>query len=112
MACAQAIASCDAGQPGSTPADPGLLRIVARAHDIQARLIGNTDLTVRDIAREEHVSGAYAYSLLRLSSLAPAIVTAIINGRNPPQLTAKRLLRLTRELPIAWEEQRKLLGFR
>jgi hypothetical protein len=29
-----------------TTADPGLLRIVARAHDIQARLMQNTDLTV------------------------------------------------------------------
>jgi hypothetical protein len=33
-----------------TTADPGLLRIVARAHDIQARLMQNTDLTVHVIA--------------------------------------------------------------
>jgi hypothetical protein len=95
-------------------ADPGLLRIIARAHDIQARLIQNTDLTVRDIAGEERVSGTYVYSILRLSSLAPLapdIVTAIINGRNPPQLTAKRLMRLSPQLPIDWVEQRKLLGF-
>jgi site-specific DNA recombinase len=92
-------------------ADPSLLRIIARAHDIQARLIQNADLTVRDIAGEERVSGAYVYSILRLSSLAPDIVTAIINGRNPPQLTAKRLMRLSPQLPIDWVEQRKLLGF-
>jgi len=94
-----------------TAADPGLLRIVARAHDIQARLIANTDLTVHDIARDERVSGAYIYSLLRLPSLAPDIVTAIINGRNPAQLTAKKLMRLSPRLPIDWAEQRKLLGF-
>jgi site-specific DNA recombinase len=92
-------------------ADPSLLRIIARAHDIQARLIQNTDLTVRDIAREERVSGAYVYSILRLSSLSPDIVTAIINGRNPPQLTAKRLMRLSPQLSIDWAKQRKLLGF-
>ena len=96
---------------GQTPADPSLLRIIARAHDIQARLIQNAELTVHDIAREEQVSGAYVYSLLRLPSLAPDIVTAIINGRSPPQLTAKRLMRLSPRLPIDWIEQRKLLEF-
>jgi hypothetical protein len=41
-----------------TAADPSLLRIIARAHHIQARLIQNPKLTVHDIAREERVSGA------------------------------------------------------
>jgi hypothetical protein len=93
-------------------ADPSLLRIIARAHDIQERLIHDRDLTVHDIAGEEGVSGAYVYCLLRLPSLAPDIVTAIIDGRHPPQLTAKKLMRLTPQLPIDWEQQRKLLGFR
>ena len=39
-----------------TIADPGLLRIVARAHDIQARLMQNTDLTVHVIASQERRS--------------------------------------------------------
>jgi site-specific DNA recombinase len=73
-----------------TTADPGLLRIVARAHDIQARLIQNTDLTVHVIASQERVSANYVYRVLRLPSLAPDIITAIVNGKNPPQLTAKR----------------------
>jgi site-specific DNA recombinase len=96
---------------GTGKADPSLLRIIARAHDIQERLIQNTDLTVHDIAREEGVSGSYVYILLRLPSLAPDIVTAIINGRNPPQLTAKKLMRLTPQLPIDWAQQRQMLGF-
>ena len=92
-------------------ADPGLLRIVARAHDIQARLMQNTDLTVHVIASQERVSANYVYRLLRLPSLAPDIITAIINGKNPPQLTAKKLMRLTPQIPVDWAEQRKLLGF-
>ena len=94
------------------PADQSLLRIVARAHDIQNRLTQNIELSVHDVAREEHVSAAYVYSVLRLLSLAPDIVTAIVNGRNPPQLTAKKLMRLSPQLPIDWTEQRQLLGFR
>ena len=93
-----------------TPADRGLLRIVARAHNVQLRLMQNVDLSVHDVAREEHVSAAYIYSVLRLSSLAPDIVSAIVNGRNPPQLTAKKLMRLSPHLPIDWLAQRKLLG--
>ena len=38
-----------------TTADPGLLRIVARAHEIQERLMQNTDLTVHVIASQERV---------------------------------------------------------
>jgi site-specific DNA recombinase len=94
-----------------TPADRGLLRIVSRAHDVHLRLMQNVDLTVHEVASEEHVSAAYIYSILRLSSLAPDIVSAIVNGRNPPQLTAKKLMRLSPHLPIDWTEQRKLLGF-
>jgi transposase len=95
-----------------TPADPSLLRIIARAHHIQARLIQNPKLSVHDIAREEQVSAAYLYTLLRLPWLAPDITTAIVNGRKPPQLTAQTLMRLTPRLPANWAEQRKLLGFR
>jgi hypothetical protein len=90
----------------------GLLRIVARAHDLQARLAQNTKLTVHDIAREERVTAAYIYALLRLPWLAPDITTAIVNGRQPPQLNAKKLMRLTAHLPADWAEQRALLGFR
>ena len=95
-----------------TPADPSLLRIIARARHIQARLIQNPKLTVHDIARDEQVSAAYLYSLLRLPWMAPDITTAIINGRKSPQLTAQTLMRLTPRLPAGWAEQRKLLGFR
>jgi site-specific DNA recombinase len=92
--------------------DMGLLRVVARAHDIQTRLAQNTSLTVHDISREEQVTAAYIYALLRLAWLAPDITTAIVNGRQPPQLKAKKLMRLTAHLPGDWLEQRALLGFR
>ena len=93
-------------------ADPSLLRIIARAHDVQARLVQNTKLTVHDIARAERVTAAYIYTLLRLPWLAPDITTAIVNGRRPQQLNAMKLMRLTARLPTDWAEQRALLGFR
>ncbi|MGB6910360.1 MAG: recombinase family protein, partial [Methyloceanibacter sp.] len=75
-------------------ADPGLLRIVARAHDFQERLIQDPDLTVPAIASQEQLTIGYLSRLLRLPSLAPDIITAIINGKHPPELSAKRLMRL------------------
>src|SRR5262249_35271064 len=69
------------GSDEPAAADPSLLRIIARAHDIQGRLSRNTKLTVHDIAREEEVTAAYLFNLLRLPWLAPDITTAIVNGR-------------------------------
>ena len=94
-----------------TEADPALLRIVARAHDIQERLMQKSGLTLNAIASREHVTPGYVSRLLRLASLAPDIITAIVNGKNPPQLTAKKLMRLALEIPVDWTTQRKLLGF-
>jgi site-specific DNA recombinase len=95
-----------------TAADPNLLRILARAHVVQARLMQNPTLSVHDVAKEEHVSAAYLYTLLRLPWLAPDITSAIINGRKPPQLTVQTLMRQTPRPPANWAEQRELLGFR
>jgi len=94
-----------------TEADPALLRIVARAHDIQECLMQKSGLTLHAIASQEHVTPGYISRLLRLSSLAPDIITAIVNGKNPPQLSAKKLMRLALEIPVDWTAQRKLLGF-
>ena len=92
--------------------DLSLLKIIARAHAIQARLAENPKLTVHDIARAERLSAGYLYALLRLPWLAPDITTAIVNGRQPLQLNAMKLMRLTAHLPTDWTEQRTLLGFR
>jgi len=92
-------------------ADPGLLRIVARAHDFRERLMQDPDLTVPAIASQERLTISYLSRLLRLPSLAPDIITAIINGKHPPELSAKRLTRLALKLPTDWAEQRTLLGF-
>lgn len=92
--------------------DMGLLRVLARAHDVQRRLCEDPSLTVREIARQEQITSNYLYVVLRLRWLAPDIVTAIVNGRQPPQLSTKRLMRLMAKLPADWAAQRALLGFR
>ena len=95
---------------GSEPANvnPVLVRLLVRAHAIRARLLQEPSLTLREIAADEAVSSSYVSRLVRLAFLAPDIVTAILTGRHPPQLTANRLMEDTR-LPLDWRAQRELL---
>jgi site-specific DNA recombinase len=95
---------------GTEPAnvDPVLLCLLVRAHAIRARLFQDPSLTLREIGAEEGVGGPYVSRLIRLAFIAPDIVTAILNGRHPPQLTANRLMDDTR-LPLDWGAQRELL---
>ncbi len=81
-----------------------------RAFGIRDRLHRNLDLSIQRIAEAEGVVPSYATRLLRLSFLAPDIVAAILDGLQPPELTANKLMRDTR-LPLEWTAQRQLLGF-
>jgi DNA invertase Pin-like site-specific DNA recombinase len=95
---------------GSEPAnvDPVLVRLLLRAHAIRARVLDEPSLPLKEIAAEQGISSSYVTRLLRLAFLAPVIVTAILNGRHSPQLTANRLMDDTR-LPLDWAAQRELL---
>ena len=97
-------------EDGSEPAnvDPVLVRLLVRAQAIRARLLQEPSLPLKEIAAEERISSSYVTRLLRLAFLAPDVVTAILSGRHPPQLTANRLMDDTR-LPLSWTAQRELL---
>ena len=70
----------------------------------------NRSLTFEDIAKTEGVVPSYATRLFRLTVLAPDIVSAILSGKHPPELTQRRLMDDTR-LPLDWNEQWCFLGF-
>jgi len=95
---------------GSEPVnvDPVLVRLLVWAHGIRGRLLQDPSLTLKEIAAADGVSSSYVTRLLRLAFLAPDIVTAILNGRHPPQLTANRLMGDTRQ-PLNWSAHRELL---
>lgn len=89
-------------------ADPVLLRIIAQAHiwveDLRA------GQSYKAIAIQNNIDQRHVARTIRLAFLAPDIITAIFQGREPQNLTAERLLRLT-DFPVDWQEQQKLLGF-
>jgi len=61
--------------------------------------------TMDDLARAENVTRPYISQIVRLAYLAPDIVEAILDGRQPSQA------KLPQVLPNDWEEQRTLLVF-
>jgi site-specific DNA recombinase len=87
-----------------------LIKLLIRAHRFHATLIGSPGLPFAALAKQQGVSRSYFTRLIRLSYLAPDITQAVLDGRQPPHLTADKLLAHSR-LPLAWHEQRMLLGF-
>ena len=99
-------------EDGSNPATPdaSLVRVLVRAHVIRDRLLADKSRTLDEIAKSEDMVHSYATRLFRLTLLAPDIVSAILGGKHPPELTARKLMDDTR-LPLDWNEQRQSLGF-
>jgi site-specific DNA recombinase len=97
---------------GSEPATPdtGLVRLLVRANAIRDQVLADRSLTLEEIAKAEGIVPSYATRLFRLKLLAPDIVSAILSGSHPPELTARSLMDDTR-LPLDWNEQRRRLGF-
>jgi len=98
------------GAATEAPADTSLMRLLVRAQKIAKHVYADNAPTLEAIAREEGLNPSYATRLLRLTFLAPDIIAAITAGRQPPALTANKLMADTR-LPLDWGEQRKALGF-
>jgi hypothetical protein len=99
----------DDGSESASP-DVGLTRLLLRAHVIRDHLLQDKSLTLDDIAKSEGIVPSYATRLFRLTLLAPDIVSAILAGKHPPELNARKLLDDTR-FPPDWREQRRVLGF-
>ena len=91
--------------------DARLIKLLIRARRFNAALVGSDGVPFAALARREGVSPSYFTRLVRISYLAPDITQAILDGRQPPDLTVDKLLAHSR-LPLAWHEQRTVLGFR
>lgn len=97
-----------AGERQPALVDRKLVQAVAQAHEWLDRLIEG--ISVADLARELRLDDGEISRVLSLAFLAPDIIEAILNGRQPIELTNKHLKRL-KPLPLAWAEQRHRLDF-
>jgi len=90
--------------------DARLIKLLIRARRFNATLVGSDGVPFAALAKREGVSPSYFTRLVRLSYLAPDITQAILDGRQPCDLTTAKLLAHSR-LPLTWREQRRVLGF-
>ncbi len=82
--------------------DNALLKALARAHRRSRQIEDGEYATITDLAKANKVNPSYACRLLRLTLLAPTIVTGILNGRHNNELTLKQL---TKPFPFQWDKQ-------
>ncbi len=88
--------------------DDSLIRAIVRAHHWRTLLESGRYTSAAELAKAEKVNDSYVSRLLRLTLLAPDIVEAILNGKQPRELELKELLK---QFPSSWTEQRAQLGF-
>ena len=100
-------ASTTAVEVVAAPQEP-LVLAMAQAHRWQEMLSSGSYETAGDLAKHLRVSREYVTRTLSLNYLAPDIVQAILDGREPSGLSMGKL---ARPLPLLWNEQRARLGF-
>jgi hypothetical protein len=104
------MVSLGAGQDGrsiATKADPALVKALARAFRYQKLLDEGRYASISEMAAGERIERGYLGTLLRLTLLAPEMVEAILNGREPEGVTLPALLE---GVPVGWGEQSIVIG--
>ena len=87
--------------------DSTLIKAVGRAFRWKRLLEAGEFATVAELATREGIAVSYLTRVMRLTQLAPDIVEAILDGRQPPSLSLEVL---RDQLPLDWPEQRVWLG--
>ena len=100
-------AGADADTTIATRADPALVKALARAFRYQRLLDEGRYASITEMAAGEKIERGYLGCLMRLTLLAPPVVEAILNGRQPDRTTLPRLME---GVPAAWDAQRHRFG--
>ena len=87
--------------------DETLVKALLRAHRWRRKIESGQAKSITDLAEQEGVTIAYVCRLLPLTCLAPDIVEAILDGRQPKGL---RLAEMLGNGPLVWQQQRESLG--
>jgi hypothetical protein len=98
----------DATEPPKPQPQRPLAVALAKAYTWQEMMESGQVGSIKELARQNHVNPSYIARILRLATLAPDIVEAILDGREPSGLSLRKL---TGNLPLLWDEQRAQLRF-
>jgi site-specific DNA recombinase len=87
---------------------PSLLKAVVRGHDWRTQIIDGRAWGRRTLSKQTGLDERYVSRILQCAFLAPDIVEAILDGRQPADFSIERL---RTKLPMTWAEQRQRFGF-
>jgi len=88
---------------GQSGADSTLVKALGRAFRWRRMMETGRFDTLNELAAAEKINSSYVSRLLRLTLLAPEIIEAILDGRQPDGM---RLPGLMEPFPVEWERQR------
>ena len=92
--------------PHKARVDNAMIKAIARGFRWRRLLENGTYGTVEEIAAAEKINPSYVSRILRLTLLAPAIVEAILDGRQPVEMT---LAVLMEPFAVGWAEQQMMI---
>jgi site-specific DNA recombinase len=87
--------------------DPALIKAIARGRAWFDELATGRAGSLQALAKRDGITRRYVRRLVGLAFLSPQLIEAILQGRQPVELTTTRLTGL--DLPLEWTEQRSLL---
>ncbi len=94
---------------GARRHDATLIKGLRSAHRLIQKLGANPTSSLDQLRQASCPGTQYERRLSALAFLAPDIQEAIVGGRQPAELTLDALMKI--KLPLAWSDQRNLLGF-
>jgi hypothetical protein len=86
--------------------DNAMVKALARAFRWRKMLDDGVHATLEDLAKAKGVAPSYVSRVLRLTLVAPNIVEAILDGRQPAEMQLDDLLE---GFPLEWPSQDRLL---
>ena len=92
--------------------DLPMIRTIGKAFYWQKLLDSGEVANATELARQLKLEPGWVAEVLRLTRLAPDIVQAILDGRQPRHLNLHAIRGRQADVPVDWNEQRRLLGFR
>ena len=96
------IAPASTTNRGASAGDTTLMKAVARAFRWRRMMEAGRFATINELAAAEKINSSYVSRLLRLTLLAPDIVEAILDGRQPETMTLPGLME---PFPVEWGRQ-------
>lgn len=91
--------------------DLPLIRTIGKAFYWQRMIDTGEVANATELARRFRLEPGWVSEVLRMTRLAPDIIRAVLDGRQPRHLNLHALRGRQAEVPLNWQEQRQLFGF-